>query len=241
MAIRLCTDVANTSHRNVIERDLSEMTRQTTPEQFVKRIMRNTLSLSPQEYLQCQGHEDTFLMRAVRYAPQLIDTIVRLGGPGLLNLGNRSKITPLACLDDQETPIEERLLTARRLIELGADVNLASELGHIPLSQALKANEKALAKLYLANGASTVVPQELFDVVPLGAGPAIPDEDVRMRSKMQPKRLAQAQKEIDDESRATNQQPLSDALAELPALLRMPRDICTIVAGFAPRHPMTLR
>lgn len=92
----------------------------------------------------------------------LIQYIVERGGNSLLNMGDRSGLTPLhhaANCEDSEAAFQ----AAQKLIELGADVNIAfdenGEDWYSPLALALDDVKKfAFVKALLASGANTYVP-----------------------------------------------------------------------------------
>lgn len=237
MAITFCTNTARTDgYQQYVQRDLRQVTEAMTPDQLVD-LLRQKAPYNPCEsYLTYDGFGKTFLGHAATHAPQLINPIFRLGRKyRIINLGNANGETPLHQIVTADIPNERKLLSAKRLIELGANVNLASIEGSTPLLAALKAENIALAKLFLANGAATVIPEELFAGMPPRVLPIW-----RARMQWPPERLAQAQREIEEETRATIPR-LSNALAEQPALHSMPTDICTIAAGYAAEHPMTQR
>lgn len=229
MTTTVCTDRAKEGHLQDVANFLRWMNETRKPEVFV-RLLRMIARVKPvEDYLTYGGYGNTFLGQAAMHAPQLIDTIVRLNRSGNIpNLGNHFGETPLLKIVCARIPDERKLLSARRLIELGASVNLASSdnFATTPLLEALNTNQLALAKLFLANGAVRVEREEQFE------GPHLTFLRLRAEALRFPDRFAQIQREIEEEKRA-----VGDAVVQ--AIPSMPSALAPILADYA-GHPLHL-
>lgn len=143
-------------------RIISGVTQETTPNQLdimLKSFPRYTFDQGGQ-------YGQTLLARAAQLGNlKLIVHIVRKGGNGLLDLGNVQGDTPLFAVASCQNP-QRAVLAARTLLNLGANVNIASRLllnAGIPEKQSMGptvleevascTNNMDLIKLFLQKGA----------------------------------------------------------------------------------------
>jgi hypothetical protein len=176
MTITFRTTQASSEHSAEVGRFNRAITQETTPEQFRKLFEEH-----------CHGNPDYLtsgsdmvglppLIHIITTNPRLVDTILDIGGPRLLQITTRlTRQTPLVAAVQSNLAAETRYRMVQRLIERGAPVNqagLISAFGSTPLEAATILNRQDLIHLLLEKGATLTerplrgAPPELMPVVP---------------------------------------------------------------------------